>query len=278
MKISVHEFSNDPNRALKSFKLDKNPVQKLSLNTPIDQKKIRIVCISDTHTNVSTSMIPRADILIHAGDFLRIGSISEFNHFLDFLASLTHVQYKIIIAGNHDRFFDQKYYKKDFMKYVDQISKHCIYLQDRAIELFGLKIYGSPWQPVHCGNAFQLERGEQLLEKWNQIPDDTDILITHGPPLGFGDKIGVRHVGCVELLNTVVERVKPKLHVFGHIHEDHGIWTNGETCFINASICNREYRAVYDPILFDFDIPENKTKRDFIKQNLMENCLKDLKI
>lgn len=143
------------------------------------------MCISDTHDRAHLiSKIPPADILIHAGDFLRYGTINELNKFSDFLAKLKNIKYKIVIAGNHDYFFDSNYSKSVPNKYVDQISKHCFYLQDSEIELFGLKIYGSPWQPAHCQNAFQLERGKDLLEKWDNIPNDIDILVTHGPPLG----------------------------------------------------------------------------------------------
>ena len=75
-------------------------------------------------------------------------------------------------------------------------------------------------QPEHGGLAFNLPRGQAILEKWNQIPEDVDILVTHGPPLGHGDRlISGGRAGCVELLSTIQKRVKPKFHIFGHIHE-----------------------------------------------------------
>uniref|UniRef100_A0A8C5BL02 Metallophosphoesterase domain containing 1 n=1 Tax=Gadus morhua TaxID=8049 RepID=A0A8C5BL02_GADMO len=76
-------------------------------------------------------------------------------------------------------------------------------------------------QPWYYGWGFNLPRGQALLDKWNQIPDSTDILVTHCPPLGFLDWVPkkMQRVGCMELLNTVQRRVQPKLHVFGHIHE-----------------------------------------------------------
>lgn len=88
------------------------------------------------------------------------------------------------------------------------------------IEIYGLKIYGSPWQPEFLGWAFNIPRGVECLKKWEQIPDNVDILITHTPPLGHGDLAcsGIR-TGCVELLTSIQERIKPKYHVFGHIHE-----------------------------------------------------------
>lgn len=82
-------------------------------------------------------------------------------------------------------------------------------------------------QPIHCNNSFQLNRGKKLLDKWKKIPDHTDILITHGPPLGYGDQIWEDdHVGCLDLLNTVRLRVKPKYHIFGHIHEGKNLTQN----------------------------------------------------
>lgn len=103
---------------------------------------------------------------------------------------------------------------------IRQYLKHCTYLEDSQIEIYGIKIYGSPWQPEFGNWAFNLPRGEECLKKWNQIPDDTDILLTHTPPIGHGDLVcsGIR-AGCVELLSTVQQRVKPRYHVFGHIHE-----------------------------------------------------------
>ena len=103
---------------------------------------------------------------------------------------------------------------------VKEELTNCIYLQDSKTEVFGLKIYGTPWQPKFCGWAFNLDRGHALMEKWDQIPDDTDILITHTPPVGYGDlcSTGIR-AGCVELLMSVQQRIKPKYHIYGHIHE-----------------------------------------------------------
>ena len=97
---------------------------------------------------------------------------------------------------------------------------NCIYLQDSGTNVLGLNSYGTPWQPEYCGWAFNLPRGEACLSKWRQIPEGTDILITHTPPLGYGDHCctGVR-AGCADLLQEVQARIRPKYHVYGHIHE-----------------------------------------------------------
>lgn len=144
---------------------------------------------------------------------------------------------------------------------VRQYLTNCTYLQDEGIELYGIKIYGSPWQPEFCKWAFNLPRGEECLQKWDHIPSDTDLLITHTPPLGHGDLCcsGVR-AGCVELLSTVQKRVKPKYHVFGHVHEGYGITSDGKIIYINASTCDINYLPQNLPICFDITLPDGYCK------------------
>eukprot|EP00064_Thunnus_orientalis_P017754 superscaffoldBa00003860_g17840 len=112
-------------------------------------------------------------------------------------------------------------------------------------------------QPWYYGWGFNLPRGQALLDKWNQIPDNTDILVTHCPPLGFLDWVPkkMQRVGCMELLNTVQRRVQPKLHVFGHIHEGYGMMTDGTTTFVNASACTVNFLPMNPPIVFDLPNP-----------------------
>jgi Icc-related predicted phosphoesterase len=100
------------------------------------------------------------------------------------------------------------------------------------------------------------------LWKWNKIPDDTDILVTHTPPVGHGDLCctGVR-AGCVELLTTVQQRVQPKYHVFGHIHEGYGISSDGKIIYINASTCDINYYPRNPPVVFDVALPPNFQKQ-----------------
>jgi Icc-related predicted phosphoesterase len=122
------------------------------------------------------------------------------------------------------------------------------------------------------GYSFYRSRGQQLLHRWNQIPTKgVDVLVTHTPPLGHGDfnswnKMDGLLAGCAELLNTVEMRVKPKVHVFGHIHQKHGATTNGTTMFINASICDHKLNVEYDPIIFDLPLPIGRSKHDDIVQ------------
>ena len=106
--------------------------------------------------------------------------------------------------------------------------------------------------------AFSTERGEESMKLWNTIPTETDILVTHGPPLGHGDLCVDGHrAGCAALLHAVEERVKPRIHAFGHIHEGYGATTNGETLFLNASNCNVNYNKhkLHPPVYIDVPIP-----------------------
>ncbi|XP_009864029.1 PREDICTED: metallophosphoesterase domain-containing protein 1-like [Apaloderma vittatum] len=122
-----------------------------------------------------------------------------------------------------------------------------------------VKHISTPRQPWFYGWGFNLPRGQALLEKWNLIPDGIDILITHGPPLGFLDWVPkkMQRVGCVELLNTVQRRIQPRLHVFGHIHEGYGVMADGTTTYVNASVCTVNYQPLNPPIVIDLPTPRN---------------------
>lgn len=122
------------------------------------------------------------------------------------------------------------------------------------MELEGLKFWGSPWTPVFFNWAFNLERGDALAERWARIPEDTDVLITHGPPAGIRDKIdsptGIIRPGC-EALAERVASLTLKLHIFGHIHEDHGREQIGDCLYVNASTCNGRFKPLNPPIVID---------------------------
>ncbi|XP_041452889.1 metallophosphoesterase MPPED2-like isoform X2 [Lytechinus variegatus] len=239
----------------------------------------RFVCTSDTFSKTTylSKVVPPGDVFIHAGSFNNVGLPREVTAFNEFLGTLPH-RHKIVIAGNHELTFDQQLMsernshvfmsfasafeglKKNEWKEIRSLLTNCTYLEDSQTHVMGFKIYGSPWQPVFCDWGFNLPRGQALLDKWNKIPEDTDILITHGPPLGHGDLAsnGCR-AGCVELLSTVQRRVRPKYHVFGHIHEGYGVTTDGQTTFVNAAICDVHYRPCNPPIVFDLPTPRVPT-------------------
>lgn len=199
---------------------------------------MKIVAFSDTHMHHRNLSMPDGDMLIFAGDMCKVGRLDEIDDFNDYLSSLPH-PHKIVIAGNHDWAFARE------PQAARQLLNAAIYLQDSAVEIAGMKIHGSPWQPAFSDWAFNLPRGEALRQKWELIPDDCDILVTHGPPLQMLDRIiNGTEVGC-EMLKEAVERIRPKLHVFGHIHEDYGICQKNGIIYANASILDH-YNQVYN--------------------------------
>jgi Icc-related predicted phosphoesterase len=118
----------------------------------------------------------------------------------------------------------------------------------------GYNIFGSPYTPIFHNWAFMLSP-EGLKAKWKEIPDNTDILITHGPPKDVLDKcITGINAGCEFLREEVLNRVKPKYHIFGHIHETYGIEKIDDTTFINASNVNLAYKTANLPIVFELPI------------------------
>jgi Icc-related predicted phosphoesterase len=206
---------------------------------------MKIVLISDTHRYHKQVNVPEGDVLIHAGDISGRGSLSDVGSFATWFNELPH-QHKILIAGNHDFCFENELR----VGAIDMLGGNVNYLEDSEVIIDGIKFYGSPWQPEFCNWAFNLPRGEALKEKWDQIPDDTDVLITHGPPCGFGDftMIDQIEVGCKEL-RKALDRVKPKIHVFGHIHEGYGEFEYNGIKLYNASVCNFNYEPINAPFV-----------------------------
>jgi Icc-related predicted phosphoesterase len=207
---------------------------------------MRIVAVADTHTFQSElGEIPDGDVFVHAGDLLRRGTLAELEAVSAWIRGLPH-RHKVVIAGNHDWCFMDEREACESM-----LGEHVIYLQDQAAVIGGLQFWGSPWQPEYNDWAFNLPRGPALAEKWALIPQGTDVLVTHGPPRGFGDRSPIgRHIGCEELL-PAVHRVSPALHLFGHIHQDGGFWRAGGTSFANVTTweCERSPTVIdIDPV------------------------------
>ena len=207
---------------------------------------MKVVFISDTHNKLAQIPVPDGDLLIHAGDFTGRGSLEEIKLFNRDLMRLPHKD-KVIIAGNHDWSFQTKPAEARAL-----LDKSITYLEDSWTEVDGLKIYGSPWQPEFCNWAFNLPRlSPQIKARWDAIQDDTDILITHGPPYAIRDRVPRGElVGC-ELLRERVFSLNLKVHVFGHIHCGYGLETHGKTTYINASNLSEEYQPAYPPVVIE---------------------------
>ena len=200
---------------------------------------MRIALISDTHGQHDGLLLPEADILIHSGDFSQRGRLQEVKDFLQWFGRQPH-QHKVLIAGNHDFLVE-----KEPDLFHSLIPEGVTYLNDSGLEIEGFKIWGSPIQPWFYDWAFNRQRGAEIRKHWDMIPEGTDILITHGPPLGVLDKTQAGDVvGCADLMARI-DIVQPKLHVFGHIHEAHGQLQRGVTNFVNASVLNLRYMLVW---------------------------------
>lgn len=204
---------------------------------------MKIVCISDTHNRHKKLNIPNADILIHAGDFStsNINSIISFNEWLGLLPH----KHKIIIAGNNDILFE-----KDSIRAKELIT-NAIYLEDSGIQINGFNIWGSPVSPKFSNKAFNRSRGQEIKKHWDMIPKEIDILITHTPPLGILDKTFFGyHAGCKDLLGCI-NKIKPKISIFGHIHHSYGIEKINEITFVNASMINELNLTRSNPIIIE---------------------------
>ena len=205
----------------------------------MEPQGLKIDLLSDTHCQESKIVTKGGDILIHAGDISYRGTIQEIYPFLEWFAAQNY-KHKILVPGNHDRGFEKAY-----GVFEDECKRKGItLLNDSGIEVEGIKVWGSPIQPEFCSWAFNRERGEQIKKHWDLIPEDTELLITHGPPKDMGDETTRRErVGCEDLWNKIL-KTQVKLHVFGHIHEGRGYnyWNN--RLFVNASAVDSKYRIV----------------------------------
>lgn len=213
---------------------------------------MRIVALSDTHDHPlhTTWQVPDGDVFIHSGDFsigrtVPLAKLTELN---DQFAALPH-KHKLLVAGNHDWPLMLEPEK------ARELLTALTYLEDSGVTINGVKFYGSPWQPDHKMWAFNLQRGcIELKQKWDAIPDDTDILITHAPPFGLLDyaSASADNVGC-EALRRRLENISPALHIFGHVHEGRGTTENNGTTFVNAASLSTDHRPVHAPVVIDYD-------------------------
>jgi Icc-related predicted phosphoesterase len=222
---------------------------------------MKITLISDTHNKHKyiTDDLHGGDLLIHAGDISSMGYEHEIREFCKWYNGLDNYTNKVFIAGNHDWGFQINIDKtKEILDFYEGIN----YLQDEST-LIGdsmVNIYGSPWQPEFHNWAFNLPRmGNELKEKWDNIPNNTDILITHGPAYGYVDKVIGRteNLGC-ELLTERIKQLKPKIHVCGHIHTGYGYTFDGDTHYINAAVLNESYIYHHKPITIEWNPKTNE--------------------
>jgi len=196
--------------------------------------------------------MPEADILVHAGDFCGMGTKGEASDFVDWFSSQDY-EHKIFICGNHE-LFAEKMTLTELRTFLDRPG--ITYLHGDSTVAKGIKFWGGPWTPRFYDWAFNVDRG-QLHNHWDYIPEDTQVLVTHGPPLGKRDHCRNGNVGCQELGEKIKSLKDLQLSVFGHIHPMYGTERgplNTTPAFINASSCNEKYRLVNRPIVHEISI------------------------
>lgn len=189
---------------------------------------MRLVALADTHGYHRALTVPDGDVLVHAGDLTLRGTRPQLEDVADWLRALPH-RHKVVVAGNHD------FWLQGNRAGAREVFRGLHYLEDEEVTLDGVRFYGSPWQPWFHDWAFNARRGAPIDVYWQRIPVGVDVLVTHGPPAGFGDRVfDGQRVGCEDLLRHLV-RVRAKVHLFGHIHEDRGAWTHGATRVVNCT-------------------------------------------
>jgi Icc-related predicted phosphoesterase len=207
---------------------------------------VNITVLSDTHGQHGDITVPTGDMVIHCGDISPVGTVAEINSFLEWFSGLPH-RFKVFCAGNHDFLYEQNGVLAKSM-----IPSNVIYLEDNLTEIEGIKIYGTPVSPPFCNWAFNREP-ERIIRYWQNIPTGVDILVTHCPPYGILDWVNYEGdgVGC-PLLRKELERIRPRYHCFGHIHEQYGQKDINGTTYINASVLNGDYQIQNKCVEIDY--------------------------
>jgi Icc-related predicted phosphoesterase len=212
--------------------------------TSTGKPALRLVLLSDTHEIHREVDVPDGDIFIHAGDFTMFSeSMEAVVDFNDWLGELPH-RHKIVVPGNHEYFLEADPSERLMLD-------NAVVLINEGTEIEGLRIWGSPVTPLY-GGAFGLSSAKDRKRLYAQIPQDINVLITHGPPFGILDTAPISglHEGCRELLDAV-DLVRPKLHVFGHIHTAYGVFRTEHTTFVNASRLGLDNDPDKAPFVFE---------------------------
>lgn len=218
---------------------------------------MKICAISDTHDNHRQIRIPECDVLVVAGDFTchRSPILANYVDFNDWLRTVP-AKHKIVVAGNHDTLFELN------NELARSVLTEAIYLQDSGVVIDGVNFWGSPWTPFFASWAF-MKPDEMLKDYWDKIPEETNVLITHGPPQGildttyeYGKAPEGKHVGSFGLREKVFERGLPELraHIFGHIHESFGATSqapNRPNKFYNVAQSNVNNEIVNKPVIIE---------------------------
>lgn len=222
-------------------------------------RSLKFVCLSDTHNHHNKIQdMPDGDVLLFAGDMSRRGEFYEIESFAKWLEKQPY-RHKVVIAGNHDI---------GLAEYPEKLEdlflsiEGCHYLNQASATIEGIKIWGEPRTPSFGNWAFLIDRSFMYRECWSKIPDDVDILLTHGPPHGCGDLVVAAHstnylerVGCTKLRKRIKELDNLKLVVCGHIHEGYGHYRYSGTDIFVVSVLDENYKFRNKPVVYEIEVP-----------------------
>lgn len=210
---------------------------------------LKIVAISDTHENWGKLVIPECDILISAGDYSFRGSPNVVKDFHAWL-NIQPAKHVISVQGNHESWVE-----KNFLEAKQIALEACSrvnFIDEGLVVINGVNFWGSAVTPFFCNWAWN-RHSHEIQEHWDKIPANTNVLITHGPPYNVLDLCpDGRRVGCPKLM-TKIREVKPKVHIFGHIHWSYGQKEFNGTQYYNAAICNESYNPFNPPTVIEYD-------------------------
>ena len=196
---------------------------------------MKILHLSDTHNcHHRLRDLPEADVVVHSGDFCMVGTDKEAIDFLNWFCDLPY-KHKIFICGNHDECL--------YGANIEGLDSNVHFLCNSSIEIEGTKFYGIPMFLTDCVT-------ERQNLNYANIPNDTDVLITHSPAYGILDYDDNIHYGSEELLEKI-STLKLKAHLFGHIHAQHGVSMLNGTFFSNGAIMNSNYSSLSIPKIIE---------------------------
>lgn len=210
---------------------------------------MRIVALSDTHCRLNYITIPNGDILVFAGDLTFRGSHHEIQNELDKLAKhRDRFQEMVFICGNHDWLGEKE---PALMRQMCN-DRGITYLDNEEVVFNNIKFFGSAYTPWFYDWAFNAHRGIEISRHWNKIPLDTNILITHGPPMGILDRLpNGMNVGCDDLRKRIDDLKDLKVHIFGHIHHSYGEEHLDGVKYYNVSSCSEQYTPINLPVVIE---------------------------
>ena len=210
---------------------------------------MKICFISDVHSRWKDLVIPECDVLVSCGDYSFVGECHLVKNFHKWLnkQKATHI---ISVQGNHEKWVEANF--NEARTLAQSVCPRVHFIDEGEVDIDGVKFFGSAITPYFFNWAWNRYRGEDVNKHWARIPDDVNVLITHGPVYGILDQLpDGTNVGCEGLFNRIQQLDQCKIHACGHIHDAYGEkYFNGRK-YINASICDERYSPTNLPILIE---------------------------